>query len=92
MSINLHLRAKHFIRTSYLTNDNCAISKAAKEMFPNAVEISEIPIPLRVDDIKYKHECYSHKDFIADKKQAYGLLDQNEDPNTIIRTIVLEQV
>ncbi|MCC6818628.1 MAG: hypothetical protein IT245_07045 [Bacteroidia bacterium] len=88
-TINLHLRAKHFIDTCYLSNEHCAVAKAAKELFPNAVEISENTVRLRVDNTKYKHECYSHQKFITDKKQVIESPDL--DPNTIIRTIVLTE-
>ncbi len=83
--INLPLKAKHFINTTYLDNCNCAIAKAAKEFFNTdraAEGVNELIIN-KTDH--YSHEEYGPVEFMDDARIAKKL----DDKETEIRIISL---
>lgn len=85
--IELPLKAKHFINTTYIDHCNCAIVKAAKEFFniDRAMEgVNELIIN-KTDH--YSHEEYGPFEFVTDVRIA----KKSEDQETIIRTIELHK-
>ena len=85
--INLPLKAKHFINTTYIDNCNCAIAKAAKEFF-NTDSASEGVNELIINNTDfYVHDEYDPRIFDSDQDKAV----MSEDPETVIRTIELHK-
>lgn len=85
-TINLKLKAKHFNRTRFTSNCNCAIAKAAKEHFKTK-DVEESVYSVIVNGDKYGHEMYGVVDFLSNKRLA-----KSKAPNSVIRTIVLSKI
>lgn len=84
--IELPLKAKHFIDTRFTSNCNCAISKAAKDLFKTN-DVMEHVDRLYIEKIEYVHKDYGGNDFHADKIKA----ESETDIETIIRVIILNK-
>lgn len=88
--MNLDLLAIDFKGTSFCDNENCAVAKAAKRLFPNAKRISELVTDLEVTYknnkiSNYDHELYVFEDYKIDKAKA----KKSKSDSEIIRTIKL---
>ncbi|MCC6818002.1 MAG: hypothetical protein IT245_03815 [Bacteroidia bacterium] len=89
--MNLEIKAKHFVDAVYAEPCGCAISNAAKEIFPGkfvAEGVDELEISEKHSNKvigSYSHEEYDQSMFDADKLMA----DASTDPEKVIRTILL---
>lgn len=89
--MNLEIKAKHFIDAKFTYPCACAISNAAKEVFPDKVVVELVDsLEIRNSFVEqaeeiYKHEDYGQQMFYTDKLIA----DASTDPEKVIRTIVL---
>lgn len=86
--INLPLKAKHFINTTYIDSCNCAIAKAAKEFFnTDKADEGVNELIINITD-HYSHDEYGPIEFMHDKSIA----EKSEDQETIIRIILLKEI
>lgn len=86
--MELELKAKHFVDAVFTYPCGCAISKAAKEVFPDMLVfelVDKLRIALETSEEIYFHEDYDQQMFVSDKEIA----DASTDPEKVIRTIVL---
>jgi hypothetical protein len=90
--MNLEIKAKHFVDAVYTYPCQCAISNAAKEVFPDKFVLEgfdHLEIRQSIQSLKpeefYLHEDYDSAMFYADKQLA----DASTDPEQVIRTILL---
>ena len=65
----LQLKPKHFKNTEFTDCQNCAISKAVKEMFPDAV-VSEQLNWIHINGRNYFHKFYGPMEFTEDQKST----------------------
>jgi hypothetical protein len=90
--MNLEIKAKHFVDAVYTYPCQCAISNAAKEVFPGKYALEGVDNLEIMDGVStlaqkevYLHEVYDQVMFVSDKQIA----DASTDPEQVIRTIVL---
>ncbi len=85
------VRAKHFADANFNNGCNCPLAKAAKDFFKHSDKVHElvygieVHYKLRVDT--FKHEKYGVPEFDLDLIKA----SQSEDPELLIRTIILSK-
>lgn len=85
------LKAKHFWNTSFTVSENCACSKALKELFPDAAYLCEYiygtSFEHRGKIYDYKHKRYGNNLFRKDFQRAY-----KADGEEVIRTLTMVRV
>lgn len=96
--IQLELKTKHFKNTDYVSNCDCAIAKAFKDVKKNVIISERVDFtlvyekePLRkgIEKItRYDHEEYPPHQFEDDALKAKS----SKNPDEVIRVITLKEV
>ena len=81
--IELQLLAIDFKNTSFMSNSDCAISKACRRQLGGTV-VEEVVNCTYIDNVLYNHIGYSYNLYLEDKDVALTV-----EPNTVIRTLTL---
>jgi hypothetical protein len=85
--MKLQLKAKHYYRSRFGSNCNCAISKAAKEQFNRNTGVKEYVDELHIGKTIYTHKGFHQQEFNVDHEKARNY--QYDD--RILRTIILKE-